>query len=700
MRPMFDRFSRLLAAVLLSSGVAACWGQDRWASMPGFENYRNAQSESRKGRPATFSGRWLNDDQFEYTDAKGSRKVFDFRTMEVVSVNWPSVALDPLPVPQSPARGRQFARVVAPGGKVAAETSGGNVLLIEGEKRTPITTDGGLDRKVKYGSASWVYGEELEQRDAMGFSPDGSKLWFYRFDEREVPIYHLATSQSETYTELETEAYPKPGFPNPEVDLMVYNVATKKTTKIQVRPGAFNEGIGHYVYGITWRADSSELMFHRMNRKQNHRELCAADPASGATRVIDSEKAETGWVEYGPLADFSEQSNRTEAGPPPMRDRMLIMTEASGFYNLDWLDTRVGKRSAVTRLKQDVLRVLRRDAQQGLIWVLAGGEGEPYRQQVWRVRDDGTDAKRLTDPETHHTVNLSSDGSKLMDLAQHGDHPPMLRALDGNGKLLAVLEQETHRSTMPAAKWMKTKSTDGSVDLYFRVSYPLGFEATKKYPVLFDVYGGPLPHLWGSPAETYSLSDVLASAGFLVIDVYPRGGTGRGRAFRQAIYEKLGIIEIDDIAAIARAVGALPYAEKSKFGIHGTSYGGYASAMALLRYPDLFHAASASSMVSDWRNYDTTYTERYMGLLPENREAYEAGSTMNYADQLKGWLMLYYGTSDDNTHPSNTLQLARALQRAGKSFELQAGVDQGHSGLNQSRMMEFFIERLILNPDR
>ena len=155
---------------------------------------------------------------------------------------------------------------------------------------------------------------------------------------------------------------------------------------------------------------------------------------------------------------------------------------------------------------------------------------------------------------------------------------------------------------------------------------------------------------------------------------------------------------MDDMAAGVTALWDRPYIDRTRVGIYGTSYGGYTSVMEILRHPEVFAAAAASSPPTDWRNYDTIYTERYMGIPDENRVGYDAGSAMTYADKLQGRLMLYYGTSDNNVHPANSLQLIKALQAAGKSFEVQVGPDQGHSGMNQQRMMEFFIENLVLNP--
>ena len=174
-----------------------------------------------------------------------------------------------------------------------------------------------------------------------------------------------------------------------------------------------------------------------------------------------------------------------------------------------------------------------------------------------------------------------------------------------------------------------------------------------------------------------------------------RSASGRGKRFMDAIYQKLGVTEVDDQAAGVRSLWNRPYLNRERVGIFGTSYGGYVSALCLLRHPDAFQAASASSAVTDWRHYDTIYTERYMRTPQENPGGYDAGSAMKHAANLKGRLMIYYGTADNNVHPANAMQLIAALQAAGKSFEVQVGPDQGHSGLGTERMMEFFIENLV-----
>ena len=309
--------------------------------------------------------------------------------------------------------------------------------------------------------------------------------------------------------------------------------------------------------------------------------------------------------------------------------------------------------------------------------------------QLHRVGLDGKGGKTLTDPAFHHSVNVSPTGGNFVDVAETHDTPPVTRVCDADGKVLATLA-ESDLSKFDALGLKKVelltyKAADGKTDLYGLLHKPSNFDPSKKYPVLVTVYGGPATN---GAREEY---------GFLVASLDSRSAAGRGKTFLDAIYQKLGIVEIDDQAEGVKSLWSRPYVDKNRVGIHGTSYGGTASALCLLRYPEVFQAACASSAVTDFRNYDSIYAERYMGIPQENKAAFDAGAAMTYAANLKGRLMIFYGTADDNVHPSNSLQLIKALQDAGKSFEVQVGPDQGHASLRGDRMMEFFIEALVLD---
>ena len=230
--------------------------------------------------------------------------------------------------------------------------------------------------------------------------------------------------------------------------------------------------------------------------------------------------------------------------------------------------------------------------------------------------------------------------------------------------------------------------------------FPSDFDPSKKYPLLIFVYGGPES---GGGIERFETPNALTEFGFIIASMDGRGTKGRGRAFMCAVYHKLGIVEIDDHAAgVKELVAKRKYLDGKRVGIQGTSYGGYFSALSILRYPDVYAAACASSPVTDFRLYDSIYTERYMGQPTDadNDKGYIAGSCMTYVANLKGRLMLYYGTADNNVHPSNTIQLANKLEGAGKRFDMMVGADKGHSQMNASRMWEYFVNYLSLDAPK
>jgi len=276
------------------------------------------------------------------------------------------------------------------------------------------------------------------------------------------------------------------------------------------------------------------------------------------------------------------------------------------------------------------------------------------------------------------------------------------RLIDANGSPVAELAKtDLSRFNELGIKKVELyayKTSDGKATLHGIIHFPSNFDSAKKYPVLVSVYGGPA--VQNSTSERFQVPSAMAEYGFIVLNVEARTNPGMGRRYLDDVYLKLGQVEQDDMADGVKALWSRPYIDKDRVGVFGTSYGGYTSVMEILRHPEAFAAASSSSPPTDWRNYDTIYTERYMWIPQENKEGYDKGSAMTYAKNLTGRLMLYYGTLDNNVHPSNMMQLITALQRAGKSFDAQVGPDQGHSGLNQQRMMEFFIENLVLAPTK
>ena len=703
----------LRRGVLLSTTGLLCAviiGQDRLAGLLDTSRTVAKRNELQQKLKVARVGqaRWTSATTFAI-QVDGAWKEWDATTGEskalteapALSQGSPPNRNDPNNRRQRPERGRQYTEEFSPDGTKRVFYRDGDLWLsdADGKNEQAITTEGDASKRIKYGSASWVYGEELGQNTAMGWSPDAAFVWFYRFDDSMVKDYYIAMNQTGVQTELDVEAYPKAGSPNPECDLYVYEFATKKRVKVNVRPGAFDEGVGHYVYNIRWSPDGRELFFHRTNRWQNTMEFCAADPKTGAVRVIVREEWPASWTENSPSRVYLDTHADIEKAPQ-YKGKMLWRSARSGFENYYIVDLATGATTAVTKEGADASQ-LRLDLAGGWFYYMAGGPENPYMMQMHRVRLDGSRSERLTDPATNHSVELSPDGRFFVDTEQAVDVPPRVTLRDMTGKAVASIAQSNVSEAIAAgykpSERVVFTAADGTTKLYGSLQFPSDFDRNKKYPVIIDIYAGPES---GGHAERWSTPDRKTDYGFIRASFAVRGSSGRGKAFMDAMYLKMGTTEIDDTAEAVKAIGKLPYVDSERIGITGTSYGGYSSLMCLVRYPELFHAAVACSSVTDWKHYDTIYTERYMRTPQANPDGYKAGSAMEYAGNLKGWLLLFYGTSDNNVHQSNTHEMVRALNRAGKYHEIQVGPDQGHTGLNFNRTMEFFIERLMITGPR
>lgn len=672
--------------------------QDRLKEMPGYAQYTEMASKLGQAMVSgNISPQWAEDGRsFEFSRG-GKRWRYDLAARQAVVLEGPD-ANDRGGFgrrrPGGVARGRQATEAWTPDSAMKAVYRDRNLFVSKGDGsgEKQLTTDGSESARIKYGTASWVYGEELNQTTAMWWNPDGTKLAFYRFDENPVKDYVLQMDQTKVQGSSMVEAYPKAGTDNPVVDLYVYDVATGKITTIDVRQGRpfTDDVIGHYVYRITWSPDGSELLMNRTNRRQNIMEFTACNPGTGACRVIVREEWPASWTENSPSITWLDDGKR-----------FIWESERTGFSNYYLYDISGKLLATLTNHPFEVGGIVKVDEKARQLWYYARSGDNYMKMQLHRVGLDGKGDRRLTDPAFNHTVTLSPDRKFITDVAQTHNTPPTTRLLDANGKLLGTIA-ESDMSTFDSLGLKRVElftfmAADGVTPLHGLLHKPHNFDPAKRYPVLFSVYAGPATN---GARETFASPNPLTEYGFLVVTLDARSAAGKGKRALDAIYQKLGQVEVDDLAAASRYLAQRPYVDGDRVGIFGTSYGGYTSALALLRHPDAFAAASASSAVTSWDHYDTIYTERYMYTPQANAEGYKTGSAMEYAKNLKGRLMIYYGTADDNVHPNNSMQLIKALQAAGKSFEVQVGPDAGHSGINGQRMMEFFIEALVLKPNK
>ncbi|MGH9140510.1 MAG: DPP IV N-terminal domain-containing protein, partial [Vicinamibacterales bacterium] len=668
------RLFTLAVALTVPLAVAA---QDRLKTMAGYDAARRIARDA----PGAISGGaslvvWVDEGRAIEYDRDGQRYRYEIARRRATKIDAPSSdAAGRGAIAEAFDRGRQSGSTTSPDGTLKAFYKDRNLWIsaADDSEPRPITTDGSAADRIKYGTASWVYGEELSQRTAMWWSPDGGKIAYYRFDESAVRDYYLSLDQTRIQATLDTEAFPMAGTPNPTVDLYVYDIATRQSVRIDVRSGkGFDDAVvGHYVYRVSWSADGRDLLFLRSNRRQNVMELAAANPSTGACRVVLREEWPTGWLVSEPRLVFLADGHH-----------FIWESQRNGWNNFYLYDLADGLITPLTRSTgYEADKLVKIDEKAGVLFYTARDGDNPLKLQLHRVGLDGRNDRRLTDPAFHHSVgncipnlgarpeqpglagrcSMAPDSTLFVDVYQTHDTPPATRLVDAtDGHVVAEIARAdaSRLDTMglKRAELFTYTAGDGTTTLRGVLQFPAGFDPSKAYPMLVAVYGGPEFDAIAA-RETFVAPNPIAEYGFLIVNVDSRAVPGLGKRTLDAIYQKLGQAEIDDMAEGVKALWSRPYVDRARVGIFGTSYGGYASVMELLRHPEVFAAAASSSPPTDWRNYDTIYTERYMSLPSENKTGYDAGSAMSYVDRLKGRLMLYYGTADNNVHPSNMMQL-------------------------------------------
>ncbi len=682
--------SVVMMLALFAFSTTTTYAQDKLKNMPGYDQYQKIAPQMRNAvKPGTINATWSEDGK-SFTYNKDGREwryeVRSKKTTDIGEAKRPERRRF-----NRPARGRQYASADSPDGTMKAFTKNRNMYISnpDGSNVRAITSDGNEDNQVKYGIATWVYGEELGQITAMWWSPDSKKIAFYRFEEKHVDKYYVLLNQVNLYDSLEVMSYPKVGAPNLPVDLMVYDLETKKMTKMDTRDGkSFEDGpIGTYLYGMDWTPDGKELLFHSTNRKQDIMEYKAADPNTGKTRVVVREE----W-----LPSFTR--NTPEIRILEDGQRFVWASERTGFNNYYLYSFKDGLIKPLTQHEVEVSNVVKIDEKSGYMYYMARSGENHMKMQLHRVKLDGTQDTRLTDPAYNHRVNIAPGGKHFIDIAQTHDIPPFTNLVDRKGKVVAELAQSDmskfEELGLKKVEAFTFTAADGKTELHGLLHFPSTFDPNKKYPLILANYGGPSTNEF---RETFTLPNRLTEYGFLVVDIDGRNVRGRGKRLLDEIYGKMSVVEQDDFAEGIKSLYNRPYFDKERVGVYGTSYGGTTSAASIFRHPDVYHAAVVNSAVTDWMNYDNIYTERYMNTVENNPEGYANANLMRYAKDFQGEMMIYFGTADNNVHPSNSLQLIQALQRAGKSIEVQVGPDRGHTAVNTDRMMEFFIQHLVLD---
>ncbi|RMH03065.1 MAG: hypothetical protein D6702_07180 [Planctomycetota bacterium] len=579
-----------------------------------------------------------------------------------------------------PARGRQHTAVVSPDGRWEARYQDWNVVLVDkrsGEE-IAVTRDG--NEKIHYGTASWVYGEELDQTTAMWWSPDSKKLLYYRFDDTGVKPFHLVTGWTEINTEIYSEYYPKAGATNPAAEIHVYDLESGESRRIDVGGGR-----DEYLYGVLASPDGGTMLVHWTDRLQHDLKLLAMDLDTGRVRTVVEEHQDT-WQDNHPEIHWLGEDGR-----------FLWETERSGYRQYELRDLAGRLVNPVTSGDFQVERIEFIDRDLGLVGFTAySSPANPYYLQYHLVGLDGRGQRRVTTTDLHHSnFHLSPDGKWLVAQYESVDIPPctaLYRTSDG--KKVALLAESDPATAAHLAEMFSFRSDDDRFDIYGVLYKPKDFDPSRSYPLLDPLYAGPdtiefRPTYVATPRPE-------TERGYLVVKVNSRGTSSRGKAFLGATYLRLGDVDIQDHADAVRLLRRRPYVDGARVGIYGVSYGGYMAAMGIFKHPDVFTAAVAASAVTDWRNYDTIYTERYMSTPQLNPDGYRIGAAVTYVNDFRGQLLITHGMADDNVHPNNAFQLIEAMDRAGKPYQSRFWPNVGHGlGRGGSETIWNFFARTL-----
>ncbi len=579
-------------------------------------------------------------------------------------------------------RGRRYTEVFSPDYRFTAYARDYNLYLHDLEKdlEVALTTDG--REELRNGWPDWVYPEELNQYEAFWWSPDGQMIAFMQFDERPVALYPLVHDAG-IPTKFELMRYPKAGANNPIIRLFVVDVKTKKL--VQIDTGVETN---IYLFKGQWTPDGREFTFLRMNRLQNKLELLAANPKTGQSRVILKEE-EPCYFNEDVRAIFLSDGQR-----------FLWTSEVTGWKEIYLYDMRGKLIKQLTNLKLPVGNILEVDEKGGWVY-FTGYETRGCDQHLYRIKLDGTGLAKLTTKPGWHSVNVAPGGNYFLDEFSSWDDPPELNLYAGNGAFIrqlgrSILTEEFQQLSLLKPEHFIFKSADGKDDIDGIIFKPADFDPAKKYPVYYAVYGGPGARMIRNTWQMTSPNQRLAQLGFIVLQTDHSGVSQRGKVFQTKSYLKLGQVELADHVAAIKHLSQYPWFDTSRVGITGHSYGGYLTCLALLKEPEVFQVGVAGAPVTDWRNYDSIYTERYMRRPEDNPDGYEKGSCLNFVKNFKGKLQIHHGTVDDNVHPANTIQLIYALLREGKRLEWKMYPEQDH-GIRFAQYGQDRLDFMILH---
>ena len=575
--------------------------------------------------------------------------------------------------------GKQRLTTFSPDGSKVAFVRDNNLFIIDLAtlEETQVTHDGKLNAIIN-GTTDWVYEEEFAITRGFYWSPDSKKIAFYRFDESKVKEFTMQM-WGELYPDNYTYKYPKAGEDNSVVDILVYDLASAKTLKLNT--GSEND---QYLPRMKWTRDANTLAFMRMSRLQNKMELLLADATTGTIRTLYTE-TDDAYVEVPDTWHFLADGKH-----------MLLTSERDGYNHIYMYDLQGNLVRQLTQGRYDVVVVKAIDEKNGLVYYTSH-ESSPINTDLYMVDLKGKKKVCLNEvlvadkkaPKYRlgtYSADFSNGCKYYIRSFSDANSAPVYTLHDSKGNRLKTIEdnaelQKNMERYGTGHKQFGTFTTSMGTELNYYIILPEDFDSTKSHPLFFYVYGGPgnqqVTNAYGR--KDYFWFHMLAQKGYVVVCFDGRGTGGRGAAFKKMTYKNLGHMECEDAIEAAKHFGAKSWIDASRIGIFGWSFGGYLSSLSLFKGNDVFKSAIAVAPVTTWRYYDNIYTERFLQRPQDNPKGYDDNSPINFADQLKGNFLLIHGTGDDNVHLQNTLDLVTALNKANKQFEFRVYPNKNHS---------------------
>lgn len=590
------------------------------------------------------------------------------------------------------AKGKQMLASISPDGKSVAFVRDNNIFItdLETRKETQITSDG-VKNKIIYGATDWVYEEEFTLVNGIHWSPKGDRLAYYKFDESQVREFSMDIFGS-LYPEQEKFKYPKAGEKNSVVSIYIWDSKTGKNTIV----GTGDEP-DQYIPRIKWTQHNDKLCVLRMNRHQSKLEYLMTDlsqvaPFAHDVKVVLTEKAET-YIDINDALTFLKDGS------------FIMLSERDGYNHLYHMDANGNVKQQLTKGNFDIIDFYGYDEATRTAYYSSSEMGA-IDKQIYSVNAKKKPiVNRISTRKGTNDVQFSK-GYKYY-IINHSDanQPNEFRLYNAKGKEIRVLKdnarlKERLKNYQLAQKEFFTFKNSTGTDLNCWIMKPTNFDATKQYPVLVAIYGGPgsntVSDSWAG--RNYFWHQMMAQQGYVVVSCDPRGTQFRGRDFKHSTYMNLGKKETEDFIDFAKYLGTQSYVDKNRIGMQGWSYGGYMTSLCMTKGADYYKAGIAVAPVTNWKYYDSIYTERFLRTPQENSGGYENNSPINFVDALKGKFLLVHGSADDNVHYQNSMDMVTALVAANKQFDMfiypnkNHGIYGGTTRLHLFNMMTNFLK--------